>query len=98
VQRVIPNGLIEDFALARKRIPPEDMAVHAAWSDEDRGGKVSLGELLHALVYGAGVSIIERDRDAGAPVTRLVDLIERRDIGLGSEHVELHGEISLGNE
>jgi hypothetical protein len=74
------------------------MAVHATWSHEDRGGKVSLRELSHAFVYGAGVSVIERDRNAGTPVTRLVDLVEWRNISLGREHVELHGEISLGNE
>jgi hypothetical protein len=53
---------------------------------------------MYSLVHRARVSIVECDRDARPPVSRLVNPIERRNIGLGCEDVEMRAEVALGDE
>jgi hypothetical protein len=98
VKRVVPHRSIKRIASLRKSVPPENVSVQPSGSDEYGSREPSLYEFMYSLLHRARVSIVECDRDARSPVSRLVNPIERRNIGLGCEDVEMRAEVALGNE
>lgn len=94
----MPHVRIENVVSVCQCVPPEDVPVQKPGRNEKRRRQVSSGELLHTLVDGARIRIIESDRNARSGAAGLIDSIERHDLGRCYKQVELLRELSLRNE